>query len=78
MRLFQKWLFSTGRIAPIVSRSYPFEAARPQIAERLSQQKIAAELRKYIQRLRAQAIIEFKNDEIRKAWEVGISAEPTY
>jgi peptidyl-prolyl cis-trans isomerase SurA len=62
----------------IESTTLPFEAARPQIAERLSQQKIAAELRKYIQRLRAQAIIEFKNDEIRKAWEVGISAEPTY
>jgi peptidyl-prolyl cis-trans isomerase SurA len=62
----------------IESTTLPFEAARPQIAERLSQQKIAGELKKYIQRLRAQAIIEWKNDEIRKAWEAGISAEPTY
>ena len=62
----------------IESTTLPFEAARPQIAERLSQQKIAGELRKYIQRLRSQAIIEWKNDDIRKAWEVGISAEPTY
>lgn len=62
----------------IESTTLPFEAARSQIADRLGQQKIAAELKKYIQRLRAQAIIEWKNDEIRKAWEVGISAEPTY
>jgi peptidyl-prolyl cis-trans isomerase SurA len=62
----------------IESTTLPFEAAQPQIADRLSQQKIGAELKKYIQRLRAQAIIEWKNDEIRKAWEVGVSAEPTY
>ena len=62
----------------IESTTLPFEAARPQIADKLSQQRAGAELKKYIQRLRAQAIIEWKNDEIRKAWEVGISAEPTY
>jgi hypothetical protein len=62
----------------IDSTTLPFEAARPQIAERLGQQKMGSELKKYIQRLRAQAIIEWKNDEIRKAWEAGISAEPTY
>ncbi len=62
----------------IESTTLPFEAARPQIAEKLGQQKMGSELKKYIQRLRAQAIIEWKNDEIRKAWEAGISAEPTY
>jgi peptidyl-prolyl cis-trans isomerase SurA len=62
----------------IESTTLPFDAARSQIAERLGQQKMAGELKKYIQRLRAQALIEWKNDEIKKAWEVGISAEPTF
>ena len=62
----------------IDSTTLPFEAARGQIADKLGQQKIGSELKKYVQRLRAQAIIEWKNDEIRKAWEVGVSAEPTY
>jgi peptidyl-prolyl cis-trans isomerase SurA len=62
----------------IDSTTLPFEAARPQIAQKLSQERVGAELSKYMQRLRAQAIIEWKNDELRKAWETGISAEPTY
>lgn len=62
----------------IDSTTLPFDAARGQIADKLGQQKIGSELKKYVQRLRAQAIIEWKNDEIRKAWEVGVSAEPTY
>lgn len=62
----------------IDSTTLPFEAARGQIADKLGQEKIAVEVRKLMQRLRAQAIIEWKNDELRKAWEVGVSAEPTF
>jgi len=62
----------------IDSTTLPFEAARGQIADRIGQEKISAELKKYIQRLRAQAIIEWKNEDLRKAWEIGIAAEPTY
>jgi parvulin-like peptidyl-prolyl isomerase len=62
----------------IDSTTLPFEAARAQVAERLGQQKVGAEFRKYVQRLRAQAIIEWKNDDLRKAWDAGVSAEPTY
>ena len=54
------------------------EAARGQIADKLSQEKANVELRKMMQRLRAQARIDWKNLELRKAWEVGISAEPTF
>jgi peptidyl-prolyl cis-trans isomerase SurA len=61
----------------IESTTLPFESARAQIAERLSGEKAGAEMRKLLQRLRAQAIIEWKNDDLRKAWEVGVSAEPT-
>lgn len=62
----------------IDSTTLPFEAARGQIADRIGQDKISAELKKYTQRLRTQAIIEWKNDDLRKAWEIGIAAEPTY
>jgi peptidyl-prolyl cis-trans isomerase SurA len=62
----------------IDSTTLPFEAARGQIADKLGQEKIAVEIRKLMQRLRAQAIIEWKNEELRKAWAAGVSAEPTY
>jgi parvulin-like peptidyl-prolyl isomerase len=61
----------------IESTTLPFEAARAQIADRLTNQKLGAELKKYIQRLRTQAIIEWKNDDLRKAWEIGVAAEPS-
>ena len=62
----------------IESTTLPFESARAQIADRLTSEKLGGELKKYLQRLRAQAIIEWKNDDLRKAWEIGIAAEPTY
>ena len=37
-----------------------------------------AEFKKYMARLRAQAIIEWKNEDLKKAWEIGIAAEPTF
>jgi parvulin-like peptidyl-prolyl isomerase len=62
----------------IESTTLPFEAARPQIADRLTSEKIGAEFKKYMARLRSQAIIEWKNEDLRKAWEIGIAAEPTF
>ena len=62
----------------IESTTLPFEAARDRIADRLSSEKIGIEFKKYLQRLRAQAIIEWKNEDLRKAWEIGIAKEPTY
>ncbi|HKY23238.1 MAG TPA: peptidylprolyl isomerase [Vicinamibacterales bacterium] len=62
----------------IDSATLPFEAARDRITDKLSQEKFGAELKKLAQRLRAQAIIEWKNEELEKAWKAGISAEPTY
>ena len=62
----------------IDSTTLPFEAARPQIADKIAQGKIAVEMKKYMQRLRSQALIEWKNDDLKKAWEIGIEAEPTY
>ena len=62
----------------IDSTTLPFDAARDRVADRLSQEKAGVELRKLLQRLRAQAIIEWKNEDLRKAWEIGVAAEPTY
>jgi parvulin-like peptidyl-prolyl isomerase len=62
----------------IESTTLPFESARAQVADRLSSEKMAAEFKKYMTRLRAQAIIEWKNEDLRKAWEIGIAAEPTF
>jgi peptidyl-prolyl cis-trans isomerase SurA len=62
----------------IDSTTLPFESARAQIADRLVGEKMGGELKKYLQRLRGQAIIEWKNDDLRKAWEIGVAAEPTF
>ncbi len=62
----------------IESTTLPFEAARARIADRLTSEKVDAEFKKYMVRLRAQAIIEWKNEDLRKAWEIGIAAEPTF
>lgn len=45
------------------------EEAHDQIADRLFEQKRVTELKKYLVKLRSQAIIEWKNDELRKAYE---------
>ena len=62
----------------IESTTLPFEAARPRIADRISGEKIGVEFKKYMSRLRSQAIIEWKNEDLKKAWEIGIAAEPTF
>ena len=62
----------------IESTTLPFEAARPRIADRLTSEKIGGEFKKYMTRLRAQAIIEWKNDDLKKAWEIGVEAEPKF
>jgi hypothetical protein len=48
-----------------------FEQAREQISEHVFTDKRKAEFQKYLQKLRAQAIIEWKNDDVKKAFEEG-------
>ena len=62
----------------IESTALSFEAARARIADRLTSEKIGVEFQKYMQRLRSQALIEWKNEDLKKAWEIGIAAEPTF
>jgi peptidyl-prolyl cis-trans isomerase SurA len=52
----------------------PFDQAREQIADRVFRDKQRAEFEKYIDKLRAQAIIEWKNDDIKKAYEAALAA----
>jgi peptidyl-prolyl cis-trans isomerase SurA len=54
----------------------PFEQVRDQIAERVYNEKRRGELEKYLKRLRAQAIIEWKSDELRKMYEQQVAAAP--
>ncbi len=56
----------------------PFDEVRDEIAERIYEERRRVELRKYLKKLRAQAIIEWKNDELRKAYEQYLAkAEPS-
>ena len=45
------------------------EQARDRIADAIFEQKRNVEMSKYLERLRSEATIEWKNEEIRKAWE---------
>jgi peptidyl-prolyl cis-trans isomerase SurA len=50
-----------------------YEQAKQDIANRVFAEKRRAEFEKYLQRLRAEAIIEWKNPEVRKAYEAGLA-----
>jgi peptidyl-prolyl cis-trans isomerase SurA len=81
----------TGGVTPVLrtSRGYqiikienlqesttkPFEEARPEVADKIANGKRSGEFKRYIERLRAEAIIDWKNDEIKKAYEVGLKQE---
>ena len=53
----------------------PFEEARPEVADKIANGKRGAEFKKYIEKLRTEAIIDWKNDEIKKAYEIGIKQQ---
>jgi peptidyl-prolyl cis-trans isomerase SurA len=57
------------------TKTLAFEQAREQIADRVLADKRKREFLKYLEKLRAQAIIEWKNDEIKKAYDEGIKRQ---
>jgi peptidyl-prolyl cis-trans isomerase SurA len=59
------------------TQTMTFEQAREQISERVFTDKRKAEFQKYLQKLRAQAIIEWKNEDVRKAFEEGVKQQGT-
>ena len=62
-------------------QTLPFEVAREQISERVMTGKRQAEFKKYLVKLRSQALIDWKNEDVRKAYEEGLkqvaAAPPT-
>jgi peptidyl-prolyl cis-trans isomerase SurA len=50
----------------------PFEESKDEIADRIANEKRRGEFNKFLEKLRGQAIIDWKNDEIKKAWELGV------
>jgi peptidyl-prolyl cis-trans isomerase SurA len=53
------------------TQTMTLEQARDQISEHVFTDKRKAEFQKYLQKLRAQAIIEWKNEDVKKAFEEG-------
>jgi parvulin-like peptidyl-prolyl isomerase len=47
----------------------PFDSVRDLVADRVYQQRASSEMRKFLDRVRRQAIIVWKNEELRKAYE---------
>ena len=56
-------------------QTMPFEEARDKIGERVVTGKRKIEYQKYLEKLRAQAIIEWKNQEIKKAFDEGLKQQ---
>ena len=54
----------------------PFDSVRDLISEKVAGARTQIEMRKFLSRLRTQAIIEWKNDDLKKAYEKQIAAEP--
>ena len=52
-----------------------FDDARPEIADKIANNKRQGEFKKYIEKLRTEAIIDWKNDEIKKAYELGLKQQ---
>ncbi len=57
------------------AQTMPFEQARDQISERVFTDKRQVEFRKYLEKLRSEAIIEWKNNELKKAYEEGLAKQ---
>ena len=55
----------------------PFDAVRDLVADRVYQERSRTEMRKFIERVRRQAIIVWKNEELRKAYEQAVAAMAT-
>ena len=57
------------------AQTQSFEQARDQISERVFTDKRKAEFQKYIEKLRGQAIIEWKNPDVKRAFDEGLKLQ---
>jgi peptidyl-prolyl cis-trans isomerase SurA len=53
------------------------DEARPEIADRLAADLQRGHMLEYLRQLRAQALIDWRNDEIKKAYEIGVQKQQT-
>ena len=54
-----------------------FEEARSEIGDRVADEKRRGEMQKYLDKLRAQAIVSWKNDELKQAYEQALAERKT-
>jgi peptidyl-prolyl cis-trans isomerase SurA len=57
------------------TETMPFDQAREVISERVFTDKRRAEYQKYLEKLRSQAIIEWKNQDVKRAFEEGLKSQ---
>jgi parvulin-like peptidyl-prolyl isomerase len=57
------------------AQTMPFEQAREQISDRVFTGKRKQEFQKYLEKLRGQAIIEWKNQDVKAAYEEGLKQQ---
>ena len=62
-------------VAVTESTTLPFEDAKSHIVDKLSQERQGAAMQKYLKKLRDEALIEWKNDEMKKAYEAGLAQQ---
>jgi len=58
-----------------VAALQPFDKVGDLISEKVATARTQSEMKKFLSRLRAQAIIEWKNDELKKVYEKELAAE---
>ena len=55
------------------NRANRFDVLRDIVADKVHDARQQTEVRKFMSRVRGQAIIEWKNDEIKKAYDAGVA-----
>ena len=53
----------------------PFEAVRDLVADKVHDARQQTEVRKFLARMRGQALIEWKNEELKKLYDRQVAAE---
>jgi len=54
------------------STTKPFEEAKAEIADKIANEKRKVEFDKFLDKLRTEAIIDWKNDDLKKAYDIGV------
>jgi peptidyl-prolyl cis-trans isomerase SurA len=55
----------------------PFESVRDLVADKVHDQRQQTEIRKFLARMRGQALIEWKNDTLKKMYEAQVALDPS-